>query len=738
MDQSEAKKIVEELHSKRIFDEQKINDFLKSSGKVSTKLDWIRILTLMISDKFSFIFYIGKKIVDCAIDDPEYVDLIVRLSYNDKFLFDLSKLVELYDKDHVAAEFVYKKLFDIIDEKNAIAIGYIIGGMGHTNPKKLFKIIDTSTQSNPHKIAFLFGLQIASEKQKLPRKFLDFIIAGTKSDNPRVKQIAINTLVWRFSSVKKIQKIVKNLAKKDDYNKILIAQVAGSLRSNERYVMDLLLECSKTDNANVADAVALSLGRLAPKFPTECLSILKKWTRNTKFSHRSYTDWFIEEIGKGDIEKIESFALDWINSEKNYIITNFHLPDIICSIYENREEDLIKLLKKLDYKKYRMPTLILKILEKYLSEGYKKTHRTDFFVSECNRLLMDISSHQSLDAQLDASINNPVIQTLALIHAIEVKEKRPDVQLAIKNLDNFSNIVSFLGKKTLVDLIKQKPKHPLVWYLANAHVTKSQISRKLNKVKKAKGDLQKSFILRSARELAYPFSMLADIDASLFMIGKNEQGRSRIKDGLLDAHDFYQTLIELNVVSRLKKKYSVLMQPKLGKNFLDAKADVENQDCLIEIYSPKEDIRLEHVRTAHGMDNKAKKSILSKINSQIKSAAGQNLPVVLVIDKTHGRSMGEEDIIDSLYGSLQFTWVTDKKTGKLIRSYASRASDSISKASPYGNLVSAVVLLSREFDGNDFRIKLYGKIFPNPNALVPLSENIIKKIEEVLFGKGIF
>lgn len=738
MDISEAKKIVDELHSKRIFEEEKIDSFFKSTGKVSSNLDWIRVLSFMIDDKFAYIFYHTKKIIDCAISDSEYVNLIVKMSHHDKFFFDLPKLIELYDKNHVVAEFVCKKLFDIIDEKNAIAIGYIIGGMGHRDPQKVFKIIDTSTKSDPHKIAFLLGLQITSEKQRLPRKLVEFIISETKSANRTIQQISVNTLILRFSNIKKVQKILSNMTRIDDYHKMLIARASVGLRTNEKFAMELLIQCSKTDNANVADAVALSIGGLASKFPLECISMVKRWTRNQKFTHRSY-DWFIEELGKGDIQEIESFMLKWINSEKNYIVSAFHLPDIVCSVYRYREDDLIKLLNKLDYKKPRMSKLILKILEKYLSEGFRNTYRNDSFMSECNKLLVAISLHQSLDAELDANIKNPVIQTLALIHAIEVKEKIPNTQLAIKNLDKFSNIVSFFGKKTLVDLIIQKPKHPLIWYFANARITKSQIRKKLIKIEKTKQDWKKPFMIRSARELAYPFSMLSDIDFSISMIGKKEQGRSRIKDGLLDEQDFYQTLIELNIVSRFKKKYDdVLMQPKFGKNLLDAKANIDGQDCLFEIYSPKEDIRLEHIRTAHGMDNKAKQKILAKVNSQIKATAGANLPVIVVIDRTYARSINEEDIMDLLHGTLGFTWVMNKETGETITTYASRAVDSLSTISTHGSLVSAVVLLTREFDENDLRIKLHGKIYPNPNASIRIPDPIIKKIEEALFSKGVF
>ena len=180
------------------------------------------------------------------------------------------------------------------------------------------------------------------------------------------------------------------------------------------------------------------------------------------------------------------------------------------------------------------------------------------------------------------------------------------------------------------------------------------------------------------------------------------------------------------------------MQPKFGKNLLDAQVNVENQTCTFEIYSPKEDIRLEHIRVVHGMDNKTKKSILAKVNSQINATAGGNLPVIVVIDRTNARSINEENILDLLYGTLGFTWVMNKETGETITTYASKSADSLSAISKHGNLVSAVILLTREFDGNDFRIKLYGKTYPNPNASIPITDPIIKKIDESLFGKGIF
>ena len=80
----------------------------------------------------------------------------------------------------------------------------------------------------------------------------------------------------------------------------------------------------------------------------------------------------------------------------------------------------------------------------------------------------------------------------------------------------------------------------------------------------------------------------------------------------------------------------------------------------------------------------------------------------------------------------------DKEKGEIVKEYATRKKDSISQMSPYGKVISAVILLNREMDDADLKVKLYGKTFPNPWAAVPLSEEMVTKIENTLLGQPVF
>ena len=79
----------------------------------------------------------------------------------------------------------------------------------------------------------------------------------------------------------------------------------------------------------------------------------------------------------------------------------------------------------------------------------------------------------------------------------------------------------------------------------------------------------------------------------------------------------------------------------------------------------------------------------------------------------------------------------NKENGDVVDEYATRKSDSISKISQYGEIISAVILLKRDMGDLDMKIKLYGKTFPNPGAVMPLSQKVIQKIENAILGQAV-
>ena len=103
----------------------------------------------------------------------------------------------------------------------------------------------------------------------------------------------------------------------------------------------------------------------------------------------------------------------------------------------------------------------------------------------------------------------------------------------------------------------------------------------------------------------------------------------------------------------------------------------------------------------------------------------------------HNMSVGEYDITNALFGTEQWTILFDKKTGKEVKSYTTRADDSIGRRLEYGKVISAIMIVRRYVDQQDLRVKLYGKTILNPYAKIQLDEKSIKEIEMMLFGTTI-
>ena len=95
-----------------------------------------------------------------------------------------------------------------------------------------------------------------------------------------------------------------------------------------------------------------------------------------------------------------------------------------------------------------------------------------------------------------------------------------------------------------------------------------------------------------------------------------------------------------------------------------------------------------------------------------------------------------EFVADYLYGTLQYSFWSDKKTGKLAQSAWTRAGDSMHKLGERGSekldIISAVVCYKTPM-GSDDKFHMQGQIFLNPNAQNPLTDAQVSKIEEALF-----
>lgn len=736
----EAVKIINEVQDKRIFKSDEVKLYLDSRDLVKSKEDMIQIIRAVIEQGAWFSEFVASQLLGCSSKSEKYYSLIVDVAKDPQTSHHLTPLIELYEKDPEMAAWLIEKLEKVKDESVAVPLGYLYGGTGREEPNKLFGMIDQKL-TTAQKIAYTIAINVVSVKVKIPKRVTDFVISLSKSDEVSIRRSAISPMSWCLISVPKVQKQLISLAKEgDDKTKLTVANFVFSQHKRHKdLVFNILKECSKTKNDGVRREVSICLASYAPEYPLECMKITKKWSKDKEFLYGSYENWFLEEIGKGKLGKVHEFMKSWIRNEQDPNMKIIGLPHILARVYQADDKRLIKLLRTVDYKNKTMSILIRSTLKKFLAEGYKSTRRSDEFYKGSEKILLQIAKHRKIDVKPDPQWKNPLIRTLAMIREIETKKKNPSIKDAKKNLKNFKNLVRILEKEKLEKIICDQSSHPLVSVLSRAFVPKLVVDKKLKEIEEEKLPWKKQVRIDSLRGEYYPFAILADIDASLSLFKDTDQGMQRVQRGLLEESEFFETLIELNVSARLKKKYPVTLQPPIGeKNVLDIQSLIENKEILFEIFKPKGDIRLEYVETVHGVANVIRDKIIKKIDEQIKHALDSKLPVILVIDKSDAHEIDDLQIIDSLFGTMQITMQFDKESKKVVGDYPSRAQDSIYHKSKNAHVLSAIMLVRRYYDHTDMKVKIAGEIFHAPKPLMPLEEKTAEAIKKAVFGTVLF
>jgi len=420
-----------------------------------------------------------------------------------------------------------------------------------------------------------------------------------------------------------------------------------------------------------------------------------------------------------------------MNSEKSQTILQFTLPTILTEIYINKNAKLLQLLKKIDYKQKNKSVLITKTLETFISAGVKDSS----FLTGSKKILLKITKHQKIDTSIDDKLENPYLQVLALVENVNLHKKKINLSVAKRNLKHYPNIIAFFGEAKLHSLIDNQPNHSLVIYLNKAKVSKTTFNRYARAIDKFTDPMRKFSIIGALRAQYYPEALLIDLDVSLKLIG-NVKSRE-LRKMLLDTHQFNSALIQANLFSRLKQKFSVELEPTAEDNKLDLLLTMDKKDYYFEIYTPEENKKLRYIRNAQMIDTEYTKTKISrKLKGQIKAADNLNQPLIVVIDNQN-MAVDEYDITNAMFGTYQWSMLMDKKTGKEVKSYATRKNDSFGIKLEHGKAISAIMIVRREVDHQDLKVKISGKTIPNPHAKIPLDMKTIKKIESVMFGTAI-
>ena len=107
--------------------------------------------------------------------------------------------------------------------------------------------------------------------------------------------------------------------------------------------------------------------------------------------------------------------------------------------------------------------------------------------------------------------------------------------------------------------------------------------------------------------------------------------------------------------------------------------------------------------------------------------------LLAIIDKTGSMEIDAHQIFESFYGTSQVTMEFNDKAEFTNQSF-SHAKDSIYDKNENAFLLSAIMLIKREYEEENMKINVTGEIFLAPTATHPLSREIINNIKQSFDG----
>ena len=734
MKREDADSVVRALQESRTFSGEKIAASLDSQGLLDDKDSLGMVMQSMAAKGNTFMAFVKDWLLETATSST-FLELVSELAR--KNLWPISDLVDLYKKNPKVAMNVYNELARRADARLATAMGFLLGGINTVEPTKLVKLISSTKDVPLHeKTAFVVSLRFFPRESTMPSEVAKFVVTCSESDNPQLRWEAIITMMTTFGSSARFGKAIMKLARQDDKAKGTIASAAMMIsKKNSRYVLELLEVCAASANPSVLSEVAQTLASIAPSYPLESLKIVRSWTTR-ELRHKIPLDWLLQQIGEGDETITSKFLVDWLRSEKDELTLMFDLPRCASGIFSKHFEASMSLTKLLNMKSKKEEEFALNLLELTLSGLYSQIDRDKQFANACSRILTEIANQRGVNPkEVTNSIGDPVMACLALVNACKYPGRKSNGKLVKENLKSFPNLVKAFGPSWFNAQLGKATSHPLIPILSGAKVSGKLIKSLSTQLNRARDPAVRALIANGIQGQYYAFAFLADLDWALSMFNRTEQGMPGIIERLKNSDEFYQTLSEIQLAARIKRKYPVVLQYKVGGRPVDIKATVEGTELLIEVFGGDTGLVLKYIRTVVGIGNRAKKKAVEKIDGQLKHVAAKtSLPIVLAIDRSRSYDIDELDVEAALEGSQGIRFLFNTQTGEAIEAYPVRNKDAISDENADAKNLSGILVMKKDMDAKAPKVKLFGRLYMNPQTVRPIAPKILEALQDVVFG----
>jgi hypothetical protein len=627
----------------------------------------------------------------------------------------------------------YPKLYDYA--------GLLLGGAARKNESLRENILTKITEKSGKECESLIrGLRVAFEKSIHidPRVFLILRKLTEKGESIIKPELSLAYFTFythdKYESFNQLSKLSRS---SDPIVRYAIANQLSMCELDIDHLLELVGILADDTELIVLDRVTWAIANKCSNHANFCLSIIKKWVDSGKYLKVKNISWTLNKIGETNFKHSTQIVKNWFK-EYDWRM-ELHGPEIIWELGAHDVEYLLNvLLSWLQEKDIR--NAALEGIRKVLSERYKISEEEDKIINICYSGLYNLAISENL--YIDKVVkreNLKIFKCCALIEYLKKEKLKIDFDIIISNLKHFPHIKEFLGLKWFdKEKNEQNIEHPLLIYLSRDLFSDDEIKSKIDGIKLMENKFEQDLSMMKINDSIKIKLFLLYLDKNISSIKHMKYNIRLIRRGLQETDKFWQTVSEIDVISRLQKRYKVIIAPQIKlkqeKKVITKKPDlmvnIKSDQILLEVITPEMFAPLKYFHAA-GIPNRLKSKIYTEFKKHFKGQIIER-DVIIVVDI--GLSEIRYESAESyLEGSYQLTLRIDKETGKVIDTFPSRADDSMQKLDLHTRVIIGLILY-RRITGTNGIIHIRGRSFANETVMNKNRRKLLTKITNTLLG----
>ncbi len=730
-----------------LWDNAKLSSTVRAIAPPLSNSERIKLVSGLIrKDLFLWLDYVSDEIRNLASTDESYISFLSELIGKVKrdlsggqIIQALTSVGETNPELGIELSLAMRKRRE---EGLMIYSSFPLGGAGRAEFGKVKPVLDDLWQSGDYlqQVAALRAYRIiidpigGQQKPISDETFLLFETAAS-SDNADVRNEAAQGLfdLAKVNEQRSMKTLIQLLGKAGPIRSLIANRLQLKNDFSKENTVTLLKLVTQDDDNTVLGQVSMVLMFHGKDFPRQAIEMVISIAERGKYRTVYELDYAAEQAARADLAgtiRIVQDSFTKTTSDHFKFIAPHLLVDISKSNYLLLADFVKAWIRDKKFEKLAITTG-REMLRNVFGSHDQSVADILYPTLEAITIEKGLNVKDIIRGETDK-----VAQCIELLNAIERERPRLDYDEIEANLNQFPSLKEFLGDRWIRQRKSENNRtHEILNNLAYLS-RESELEELLKQTPKNLDPLKLWARSMRARGLLWPRAMLDYL--SMMVEGVRELPKvSGLKVRLTQDDQFDGAFSELQIISSFAKSHiDITIEPALGTKALDLEALVENKRVLFEVKNPNLFRKLKY-SGGGSVPNRARTIIYQEFTQHLADIPkGETRPIIIVMDI--GRSEIDYDFIaDYLFGTLQFTWLRDKRTGEVIDKGWSRADDSLHKQSEKTlknlDLISAVICYKTVF-GDDGRFHLQGTMFLNPTAQNPLTGGQSEKISKALFG----